>query len=194
MAKVGSLCVYCGSSSRGPQSHKDAAVRLGQIMAARGIRLVYGGGRVGLMGILADAAIAGGGEVVGVIPRFLDEYEIGHTGIARLEITESMHERKQLMVEMSDGFVVLPGGLGTLDETFEIVTWKQLNLHDKPIVIVNVDDYWQPLERLIGHTVSNGYARPENAEIATFVATVDDVLPMLEQLPAGHATLDPKWL
>jgi hypothetical protein len=194
MAKIGSLCVYCGSSSRGPQSHKDAAVRLGGIMAARGIRLVYGGGRVGLMGILADAAIAGGGEVVGVIPRFLDQYEIGHTGIARLEITESMHERKQLMAELSDGFVVLPGGLGTLDETFEIVTWKQLNLHDKPIVIVNIDGYWQPLERLIGHAVSNGYARPENAEIATFVATVDDVLPKLEQLPTGRAKVDLKWL
>ena len=194
MAKIGSLCVYCGSSSRVPQSHKDAAVRLGEILAARGIRLVYGGGRVGLMGILADAAIAGGGEVIGVIPRFLDEYEIGHTGITRLEITESMHERKRLMAELSDGFVVLPGGLGTLDETFEIVTWKQLNLHDKPIVIVNIDGYWQPLERLIGHAVSNGYARPENAEIAAFVATVDDVLPKLEQLPTGGAKVDPKWL
>lgn len=194
MAKVESLCVYCGSSSRVPQSHKDSAVRLGEILAASGIRLVYGGGRVGLMGILADAAIAGGGEVVGVIPRFLDEYEIGHTGVARLEVTESMHERKQLMAELSDGFVVLPGGLGTLDETFEIVTWKQLRLHDKPIVIVNVDDYWQPLKKLIGHAVDVGYARPENARIATFVSSVEDVLPKLEKMPESQVPVDHKWL
>ena len=194
MAKIDSLCVYCGSSSRVPQGHKAAATKFGAIMAKHGVRLVYGGGRVGLMGMLADAVMSAGGEVVGVIPRFLDEHEVGHTGVTRLEITDSMHERKQLMAELSDGFVVLPGGLGTLEETFEIVTWKQLRLHDKPIVIVNVDDYWRPLRELIGHVVDTGYARRENAESVAFVATVDDVLPKLETMPEGRVTVDPKWL
>ena len=194
MTKIGSLCVYCGSSSSGPPSHKVAAIRLGQIMAAHGIRLIFGGGRIGLMGALADSAIAGGGEVIGVIPRFLDEHEISHTGVTRLEITDSMHERTQLMAELSDGFIVLPGGLGTLDETLEIITWKQLNLHDKPIVIVNIDDYWQPLEWLIGHTVSNGYTHPENSEIVTILSNVDDVLPTLKKELIRSARRDHKWV
>lgn len=194
MAKIGSLCVYCGSSSSGPRSHKIAAIRLGQIIAAHGIRLIFGGGRIGLMGALADSAIAGGGEVIGVIPRFLDESEISHTGVTRLEITNSMHERKQLMAELSDGFIVLPGGLGTLDETLEIITWKQLNLHDKPIIIVNIDDYWRPLEQLIGHTVSNGYTHSENSEIVTFVSNVDSVLLKLKEVPTRARRGDHKWI
>ncbi len=192
--KLDALCVYCGSSSRGAESHKAAARRLGQLLGQSGIKLVYGGGRVGLMGMVADAALAAGGEVIGVIPRFLDEYEIGHTKLTRLEIVDSMHERKALMAQLSAGFVILPGGLGTLDETFEIVTWKQLGLHDKPIVVVDVDGYWTPLKQLVDGIVTNGYARPENAALATFVDAVDDVLPALLAMPEPSVSLSEKWL
>ncbi len=194
MADISSLCVYCGSSRRVPAVHIRVAEQLGQLLAESGVRLVYGGGRVGVMGILADATLAAGGEVVGVIPRFLDEYEVGHNGVTRLEITASMHERKQLMAELSDGFVVLPGGLGTLDETFEIVTWKQLHLHDKPIVLVDVADYWRPLRELISHLIATGYARPENESLFTVVDDVAQILPALERAPAAHAAPQMKWI
>ena len=192
--KLDALCVYCGSSSRGPESHKTAARRLGQILGQSGIQLVYGGGRVGLMGIVADAVLAAGGEVIGVIPRFLDEYEIGHTNVTRLEVVDSMHERKARMAQLSAGFVVLPGGLGTLDETFEIITWKQLGLHDKPIVVADIDGYWDSLKQLVEGIVTDGYARPENAALATFVDAVDDIIPALQAMPEPSVSLSEKWL
>ncbi len=192
--KLDALCVYCGSSSRGPESHKTAARRLGQILGQSGIQLVYGGGRVGLMGIVADAVLAAGGEVIGVIPRFLDEYEIGHTNVTRLEVVDSMHERKARMAHLSAGFVVLPGGLGTLDETFEIITWKQLGLHDKPIVVADIDGYWDSLKQLVQGIVTDGYARPENAALATFVDAVDDIIPALQAMPEPSVSLSEKWL
>ena len=188
MENIRSLCVYCGSSDRGPASHAEAARALGRLMAERGIRLVYGGGRIGVMGILADAVLAGGGEVVGVIPRFLDDVEVGHVDVSRLEVVESMHERKALMAELSDAFVVLPGGLGTMDETFEILTWRQLGLHDKPIVIVNQDGYWTPARDLIDHIIASNYARPNCADLAHWVDSVDEILPALAGEPA--ATID----
>jgi len=144
MAQVRSLCVYCGSSGRGREVHKVAAMRLGKTLARAGVRLVFGGGQVGLMGITAQAALSEGGKVTGIIPKFLDEIEVGLKGCTELIITPDMHTRKQKMAEMADGFVVLPGGLGTLDETFEILTWKQLGLHDKPIVLVDIEGYWRP--------------------------------------------------
>ncbi len=164
MTAITSLCVYCGSSRRGRKSHHAAARRFGGILVDAGIRLIYGGGRVGVMGMLADAVSAGGGEVIGVIPSFLEELEVGCRNCTELIVTDSMHSRKQRMAEMSDGFVILPGGLGTLDEMFEIITWKQLRLHDKPIVIVDVDGYWTPLDRLLDNIVSESYARPEHRE------------------------------
>ncbi len=191
---INSLCVYCGSSSRGAETHKQAARRMGQILGENGIQLVYGGGRVGLMGILADAALEAGGEVVGVIPRFLEDYEVGHPNVTRLEIVETMHERKALMARLSDGFVILPGGLGTLDETFEIVTWRQLGLHDKPIVVADIDGYWGDLRRLIDNIVERGYARPENAGLTRFVGAVDEVLPALKSMPAPRVGITEKWL
>ena len=139
MANIQSVCVYCGSASDGPESHRNAAAQLGAALAENNIRLVFGGGHVGLMGIAADAALAAGGEVIGVIPDFLRDRELGHEGCDDLIVTPSMHSRKQKMAELSDGFAILPGGLGTLDEAFEIITWKQLNLHDKPIVIADID-------------------------------------------------------
>ena len=194
MAEIRTLCVYCGSSQRGKQSHREAAVRFGSIMADSGIRLVFGGGRVGLMGLIADSVLAGGGEVVGIIPRFLDQVEVGHNEVTELIVTENMHDRKAKMAQLSDGFVILPGGLGTLDETFEILTWKQLQLHDKPVVIVDLDGYWKPLVDMIDHMVAENYARPENRDLFRVVASVEDVLPALEAMPAFTHEVEAKWM
>ena len=150
MKDVFSVCVYCGSSSRVSDTYKDAAHQLGTLLGENGHQLVYGGGRVGLMGIVADATLAAGGSVVGIIPEHIQVLEVEHTGLTELLVVDSMHTRKRMMVDRSDAFVVLPGGLGTLDETFEILTWKQLRLHDKPIVVANIDGYWDALEGAAG--------------------------------------------
>src|SRR5471032_3070677 len=159
MAQVKRLCVYCGASGAVDEAYRGAAVALGELLAGAGIELVYGGGRIGLMGRLADAVLRGGGRVTGIIPAHLHDREVGHHGLSELIVVGSMHERKQLMFEMSDAFAVLPGGLGTIEEAFEIITWKQLRLHDKPIVIVDVADYWRPLQALIDHVIASGFAR-----------------------------------
>lgn len=190
MEHIRSLCVYCGSSDRGPAAHKDAARAFGHELAQRGVHLVFGGGRVGVMGTLADAVLEGGGAVTGIIPDFLMRHEVGHQGVTKLEVVATMHERKARMAELSDGFIVLPGGLGTLEELFEIVTWKQLGLHTKPIVVVNSAGYWDNLRSMIDGIVDAGYARRENAELAAFVSSVDDVFPALARLPGGELTVD----
>src|SRR6185369_2172118 len=138
MVKPRSVCVYCGSSDRGPEPHREAAVKLGQALAREGVELVFGGGRVGLMGVIADAVLSGGGRATGVIPEHLLRAEVGHGRVTELIIVPNMHERKETMFRRADAFIVLPGGPGTLDETFEILTWRQLQLHDKPIVIVDL--------------------------------------------------------
>jgi uncharacterized protein (TIGR00730 family) len=189
-----SVCVYCGSSSRVPDAYKTAAHGLGAGLAERGIRLVYGGGRVGLMGIVADAAIGAGGDVVGIIPEHIQVMEVEHTGLSELLVVDSMHTRKRMMVERSDAFVVLPGGMGTLDETFEVLTWKQLGLHDKPIVIVDVDGYWQPLIGLIEHMIGAGFCRAANRSLFTVVNSVGDVLTALEREPEPVVEPDIKSL
>ncbi len=194
MAEISALCVYCGSSGRGAKSHLDAAAKLGRQLADRNITLIYGGGRVGVMGKTADATLDAGGEVVGIIPRFLDEYEIGHTELTRLEIVDSMHERKSRMAELSDGFVILPGGLGTLEELFETLTWKQLGLHTKPIIVVDLAGFWRPVRTLIDSIIEQGYAQPENVGLLTFVPTIDDIFPALAKLPSGVSKVDSKWL
>jgi uncharacterized protein (TIGR00730 family) len=180
MRRIKSLCVYCGSSSQVDPRYREAAVRLGTLLAEQRVTLVYGGGRVGLMGLLADACLQAGGAVVGVIPEFLRRAEVGHGAVTELLVVESMHERKQTMFQRADGFVILPGGLGTLDETFEILTWKQLKLHDKPMVVVDVAGYWQPLMALIEHVIQENFARPEMRGLFTVVEHVDQVLPTLE--------------
>lgn len=194
MEHIRSLCVYCGSSDRGPAAHRDAAHAFGLELAQQGVRLVYGGGRVGVMGALADAVLDGGGTVTGIIPDFLLRHEVGHQGVTQLEVVATMHERKARMAELSDGFVVLPGGLGTLEELFEIVTWKQLGLHTKPIIVVNSAGYWDRLRATMDGIVAAGYARPENAELAVFVDQVADVFPTLARLPSEELTLDSKRL
>src|SRR5579872_895286 len=158
MASVKRICVYCGSSGRVDEVYRAAATRLGVILAKAGVELVYGGGRVGLMGLMADAALASGGRVTGVIPVHLHDQEVGHSGLTELVIIDNMHNRKRRMFELADAFAILPGGLGTLDEAFEIITWKQLGLHDKPIMLVDVAGYWTPLLELIEHAVASGFA------------------------------------
>ena len=183
MTEVRSLCVFCGSREGIDTAYHAAALRLGQLMGERGVRLVYGGGSIGLMGVVADAVIAAGGEAVGVIPDFLIQYEVGHRRLQDLVVTDSMHDRKRRMFEMADAFVILPGGLGTLDETFEIVTWKQLRLHDSPIVVLDVNGYWSPLLDLLGAIIAAGFARPEITELITVVETPEQVLQALECAP-----------
>jgi uncharacterized protein (TIGR00730 family) len=183
MIEIRSLCVLCGSREGTDPAYRRSAIRLGQLMAERGVRLVYGGGSIGLMGVIADAVIEAGGEVVGVIPDFLIRYEVGHRSLTDLVVTESMHDRKRRMFEMADAFVVLPGGLGTLDETFEIVTWKQLRLHDSPIVVLDVNGYWSPLVDLVRATIRGGFAHPAVAELITVVETPEQVLQSLETAP-----------
>jgi uncharacterized protein (TIGR00730 family) len=148
MKKIGQLCVYCGSSGAVEARYREAASELGVRLAAAGIELVYGGGRVGLMGLLADAVLSAGGQVIGVIPRRLLDAEVAHRGVTELIIVDNMRDRKRLMAEKADAFAVLPGGIGTLDELFEILSWKQLGLHDKPILLVDIGGYWTPLHRL----------------------------------------------
>jgi uncharacterized protein (TIGR00730 family) len=194
MTDIAFLCVYCGSSDRVDQGHLAAAAELGRTAAERGIEIVFGGGRVGLMGVLADAALGAGGQVTGIIPEHLRAMEVGHNGVSRLEVVESMHSRKMRMCELSDAFCVLPGGLGTLDETFEIVTWKQLGLHDKPIVVVNHQGFWDPLIELIDHQVAAGYVRSGHAQLFTVVDRVDQVFDTLAAAPAPTLASDSRLM
>lgn len=193
MTGISSVCVYCGSSDKVKESYRQAAVDLGTKLAARDMELVYGGGRVGLMGLVADGVIQGGGKVYGVIPRFLDNLEVAHEGVTELVLTENMHERKMLMAERADGFIVLPGGLGTLDETFEILTWKQLRLHDKPVVILNIDGYWDALVELIHNQVNENFAKPANLDLFVVVNSVEEALEALDKSPAPTHEIASKW-
>ena len=155
MPGLSSVCVYCGSRVGSEPRYRDTAARTGRLLAERGIRLVYGGGRVGLMGVMADAALAGGGRVTGVIPGYLQAREVGHEGLSELLVVEDMHQRKQKMFDISDAFLALPGGIGTLDEAFEMVTWRQLALHSKPVVFVDDGGYWRPLLAFIEHVIAH---------------------------------------
>jgi uncharacterized protein (TIGR00730 family) len=172
------VCVYCGSSAGNDPRFAAVARDFGAMLARAGIGVVYGGGRVGLMGAVADAALEAGGEVIGVIPRFLEEREVAHRGVD-LRVVESMHERKQLMSELSDAFVALPGGFGTFEEFFEIVTWVQLRLIDAPCIIANVDGYYDALVALIDGAVENGFINAANRAIVESYASLDDVIARL---------------
>ena len=183
MTRISSLCVFCGSKTGDDPAFEAAARRFGELMVERGVRLVFGGGRIGLMGVVADAVLGGGGEAVGVIPEFLKDLEVGNDEVTEQIVTASMHERKNRMFELSDGFVVLPGGLGTLDETLEIVTWKQLRIHSKPVVVVNTLGYWTALGDLVQQIIDGGFAHPAVVELFTVVDTPDDVFWALEAAP-----------
>lgn len=191
VAPMDSVCVFCGSSSGVDTSHAVTAKSLGRLIAEHRLRLVYGGGAVGLMGILADAALRAGAEVVGVIPRGLFRREVNHRGLTDLVEVDSMHQRKQVMFELSDAFVALPGGLGTVEELAEILTWAQLGLHRKPIATLGVAHFWQPWHDLLAHLVAGGFLRSEYAELVVQVERVEDVLPALRaERPAPRH----KWI
>jgi uncharacterized protein (TIGR00730 family) len=179
MTPLSSICVYCGSSAGVAQSYKDAAVELGREAGERGIEIIYGGGRVGLMGLVADAAIAAGGRVTGIIPSHILEMEVAHQTLSELIVVENMHQRKMLMFERSDAFVVLPGGLGTLDEAFEILTWKQLGLHSRPVLLANIGGYWDGLLGLIRNGVAEGFIRPHHARLLQEVADIPAIFAAL---------------
>ncbi len=184
MSSIRSVCVYCGSSLGESQVYQAQAEILGQLLGQNGIRLIYGGGRIGLMGVVADAALAAGGEVVGIIPGHLHDWEVGHTGLTELHVVDSMHTRKKMMVEMSDAFIALPGGMGTLDELFEVITWKQLKLHDKPILVLNTEDYWHPLLALIDSVMERGFARRGARSFFDVVPDAEAALAALRAAPA----------
>lgn len=176
------LCVFCGSAAGRRPIYRESAVLLGRTLAERGHGLVYGGSSIGLMGAMADAAVAAGGEAIGVIPRSMVDREIAHAGLTELHVVDTMHERKARMVSLSDAFLALPGGHGTLDELFEALTWSQLGIHAKPIGAWDVDGYFGPLVLALDHAVAEGFVRPHDRERLTVSAELD---PLLTELLAS---------
>lgn len=192
MKKIKRICVFCGSAFGTRPAYKDAAERLGKLLAERGIGLVYGGGCIGLMGAMADAALAGGGEVIGVIPDSLMRREVGHRGVTKLHVVETMHERKKLMADLADAFIALPGGYGTLEELLEAVTWSQLGIQQKPCGLLNVENYWDGLLKVLDHAVDEGFVRPENSQLFLVARTPESMLGTLSEWePPAHIE---KWL
>jgi uncharacterized protein (TIGR00730 family) len=186
MTLIHSLAVFCGSRVGNNPAYAEAARILGRGLAGAGIRLVYGGGRIGIMGVLADAVLEAGGTVLGVIPEFLTQMEVAHAGATEMIVTDSMHARKQRLYEESDAFLVMPGGLGTFDEAFEIITWRQLRLHDKPILLCNVDGWARPLVATIEHAIEQGFADPGCRHLFEVCDGVPALLRRLGSLPAGR--------
>ena len=186
MVAVHAVCVFCGSSAPAETRYRDAARALGALIARRNVTLVYGGGSVGLMGELADAALGHGGRVTGVIPAGLFAREVGHTGLTELHEVASMHERKQLMYDLSDAFVALPGGLGTLEELAEVATWAQLGLHNKPIALLDVDGFWGPLVTLLDRMVSTGLLKPANRDLIQRTQSAEEALNALATAQPAH--------
>jgi uncharacterized protein (TIGR00730 family) len=186
------VCVFCGASSGRAPAYADAARAFGATLAARGLGLVYGGGRVGLMGAVADGALGAGGEAVGVIPQELVDRELAHGGLSELRIVGSLHERKALMAELADAFVALPGGFGTLDELMEQLTWWQLGLHSKPVGLLDVEDYWRPLIALARHATEEGFVRESDLAAIAVAADGAALLDRLGRL-AREERPRPKW-
>jgi len=174
-----SVCVFCGSSLGTDPAYASEAASLGRLLAAEGLTLVYGGARVGLMGVLADAVLGSGGQAIGVIPDFLARKEVQHTGLTELEVVPSMHERKARMAELADAFIALPGGMGTLEEFCEIVTWAQLNLHEKPCGLLNVQGYYDPLLEYIGRMSDEGFMREKHKGLVLSAETPAELLAVM---------------
>ena len=183
----GRICVFCGSSVGGNPKYLADAKSLGEQVARGGWGLVYGGTSVGLMGAVADAALARGAEVIGVLPRNLQDREIAHRGLTKLRLVESMHERKALMASLSDGFVALPGGYGTLDEFFEIVTWAQLKIHSKPCILINTDGYYDPLLRFLEQAMKEEFVRPANRDLVQVARDPAEALQWIERQRASQS-------
>ena len=186
-----SICVYCGSSMGSSPSLAAAARELGQTLAAANLELIYGGGRVGLMGVLADAVLEAGGRVQGVIPQALADREVAHAGLTQLHVVDTMHQRKAMMAELSDGFIALPGGLGTFEELFEIWTWAQLGMHSKPIGLLNVASYFDLLLQFLDHATSQRLLKPVHRDLL-LVSNRPDAL--LSQMQSAAPVNTPKWI
>lgn len=185
------ICVYCGSNVGKQDIYADAARQLGREFLKRNIRMVYGGGSVGLMGIIADELMTGGGEVIGVIPQFLEDLEVGHNGITKMIVTQTMHERKEILADMADGFIAMPGGFGTMDELCEILTWAQLGLHSSPIGLLNAGGYYDPLINLFDHMVEEQFVKQANRDM---VLSHEDPLALLSLMDAYQAPDVKKWI
>ncbi|MCS6800690.1 MAG: TIGR00730 family Rossman fold protein [Chloroflexota bacterium] len=185
------VCVFCGSNVGNAMAYRAAAEEVGSTLADLGITLVYGGGQIGLMGVVADAALARGGRVIGVIPEPLAIKEVAHAGLTELHLVSSMHERKALMMELSDGFIALPGGFGTLEEFFEVVTWGQLGIHRKPCGLLNVAGYYDPLIRFLDAAVEHGFIAPEHRQL---VLEDSSIAGLLRQMQAYRPPTTTKWV
>ena len=185
MTSIRSLAVFCGSRLGNKPDYAAAGRTLGQGMARAGIRLVYGGGRIGIMGVVADAVLEAGGQVLGVIPDFLTKMEVAHENATEMVVTDTMHTRKRRLYEESDAFLIMPGGLGTFDEAFEIITWRQLRLHDKPILICNAAGWAEPLVGAIDQAIAQGFADPGCRRLFEVIDSVEAVLDRLQTLQAG---------
>jgi uncharacterized protein (TIGR00730 family) len=181
------ICVYCGSSDKIPQVYLDSAYQMGNILANQGITLVYGAGSTGVMGAVAEGALKAGGEVWGVMPRMFDTPQLAHSGITRYEVVESIHVRKARMIEISDGFIALPGGFGTFEELFEVITWAQIGLHRKPIGLLNTRCYYDPLLAMVTHADSEGFIYSEHRQLFTVADTPEGLLKAMSnhRLPEG---------
>lgn len=186
-----SLCVFCGANFGTRPAYADAARLVGRMLAEKGIRLVYGAGNVGLMGAMADACLASGGKVIGVIPDSLVRHEVAHLGLTELRVVHTMHERKAMMADLSDAFMALPGGLGTFEELFEVWTWAQLGLHQKPLGLLNVAGYFDPLVQMVRHGMEEGFLRQKHLD-SLLVDT--DALGLLQALDNFSPTFTPKWI
>lgn len=186
-----SVCVFCGSNFGGRADYEQAAAGMGRAIAARGLRLVYGGAKVGLMGVLADSALAAGGAVLGVIPQALVAKEMAHPGLTRLDVVATMHERKARMAELSDGFVALPGGAGTLEEICEVWTWAQLGIHHKPVGFLNVAGYYDRLAAFLDHAVAEAFIKPALRDMLVFETGEER---LLDRFGSYVAPSQPKWI
>lgn len=186
------LCVFCGSKVGGQPLYADAARQLGSLLAARGMGLVFGGGNIGLMGILADAVLQAGGEAIGVIPQALVDKELAHSGLTQLHVVETMHQRKAMMADLADAFVALPGGFGTGDELFEILTWAQLGLHDKPIGLLNTIGYFEPLLHWLDHMVREDFLKAKHRHLLLEGTEPGPLLDLLRNY--RPAEMSPKWI
>jgi uncharacterized protein (TIGR00730 family) len=187
---IRSVCVYCGSSTGAKPEYAEAAREFGHALVKAGLTLVYGGGKVGLMGIVANEVLQAGGKAIGVIPELLLSKEVGHTGLTELHVVKDMHERKKMMADLADAFVALPGGVGTYEELFEVYTWAQLGYHHKPVGVLNVAHYFEPLKTMLDHTVSAGFMRREYVDLLQIADTTPALLDKLQRYTPP--TLD-KW-
>lgn len=190
MNKLKAVCVYCGSNFNGDLQLRSAIKQLAETLVKQEIKLVYGGGSVGVMGLLANDVLESGGEVIGVIPQFLMDKEVGHTGVTEMIVTENMHQRKQKMADLSDGFVILPGGFGTLEEFFEVLTWLQLGLHNKPIGVLNVEGFYDPLFAQMEIMVQRKFLKPANRDL---VFNEADAGILIDKMDHFSAVPDEVW-